>query len=219
MNRALPRLLLWLLIGVLALAACGTGESEDDPSPTPPGVAQNTNTPPPAVNTPTPLPTIGLGSRSTPSNVQAPTALPVPTRVAINPTALPATAIAITSPPAGSVLRGTVAVTGSASHPSFSQYALEYGPDPNPSNLWYPITAVPITNVVVNNVLGAWNTTTVADGNYQLRLHVWLRTGAEEFRVVPNLQVRNTQQAPRPPNNNPIIAPIQRCRPGALAIP
>src|SRR5687767_6069433 len=124
--------LLLLMILVFVVSACG-GDEEDEPTPTPrPDFPTITpiNSPIPQVASPTPLPTFDFG--------------PSPTPFAGFPTAqVPPVAqanIQIVSPTTGSTLRGYVSIFGSASHPDFVQYALEYGPEPNGSNLWYPIT-------------------------------------------------------------------------------
>ncbi|MBZ0304794.1 MAG: hypothetical protein K8I82_01880, partial [Anaerolineae bacterium] len=205
-----PRLL-WVLLVIFLLAACGGGDGEEDNNPTPP--PQVTRTITPVVgggNTPTPLPTAqGFVPSTTPlqSNTSA-----APTQIGVVPTALATSsfpnAIGITSPASGATIRGNMAIFGSASHPQFVQYALEYGPDPNPSGLWYPITTVPITSIVLNNALGVWNTAAVRDGSYQIRLHVWLSDGRQDFRTVTNIQVRNAAPTQPAANNPPLLAPI-----------
>jgi hypothetical protein len=205
-----------LLVIVMSLVVIGIsdneGDSGDGSSPTPPAVAGNQTATPRQTGTqrgtPTPLST--AVSRFTPTPLRFATSVVPATQIAqVPPINQPQqTAIALTSPTTGSILKGYVTILGSASHPNFVQYALEYGPNPNSANLWYPITTVPITRTVVNNALGAWNTTTVPDGSYQIRLHVWL-SGGEDFRTVTNLTVQNTGQ--RPPtgqNNNPLLSPI-----------
>ena len=42
--------------------------------------------------------------------------------------------------PNGTVIRGSRSIFGSAVHPGFLQYRLEYASQPNPQNLWYPVT-------------------------------------------------------------------------------
>ena len=86
-------------------------------------------------------------------------------------------------------------VLGSAIHPNFVQYQLEYGPEPNPNNLWYTIGA-PRQTTVLNGVLGIWSTNTIPDGTYQLRLRVYLRDGSNPQTVVNNIRVQNRPNAP-----------------------
>ena len=156
----------------------------------------------------------------------APTALPLltltpttfrPTSVVILPptsqvilpptnTALPVN-IAILSPPPGSVVAGNVQIVGAASHPQFLQYQIEYGPDPNPSNLWYPATSA-VQSQVFNGLLGIWNTTVTPDTTYQLRLRVYLRDGTLLTTVVNNIRVQNNRPTPIPTATQNIPRPI-----------
>ncbi|MBZ0279589.1 MAG: PKD domain-containing protein [Anaerolineae bacterium] len=77
------------------------------------------------------------------------------------------------------------------------QYQLEYGPDPNPGNLWYPATGI-VQSPVLNGLLGIWNTTAIQDSVYQLRLRVILRDGTSLATVVNNIRVRNQSPTPIP---------------------
>ncbi|MBP8972613.1 MAG: pilus assembly protein N-terminal domain-containing protein [Anaerolineae bacterium] len=122
--------------------------------------------------------------------------------------------VRISYPVSGSQVAGYITIIGSASHPRFLQYALEWGPDPNPSNLWYPLMS-PRNQTVINGGLGAWNTTNVNDGVYQIRLHVWLNDGTETFAVATGVRVSNRQPTAVPtltptpkPNRLPILDPI-----------
>ncbi|MCL4253610.1 MAG: PKD domain-containing protein, partial [Anaerolineae bacterium] len=123
-------------------------------------------------------------------------------------TALPVN-VFILSPIPGNVVAGNVQVIGAAMHPEFLQYQLEYGPDPNPSNLWYPITGG-VQSPVFNGLLGIWNTNTTnsPDGLYQLRLRVFLRNGVDWGNVVVN-NIRIQNRVPLPvPTNTQVPAPI-----------
>lgn len=123
-------------------------------------------------------------------------------------TALPVN-VFILSPIPGNVVAGNVQVIGAAMHPEFLQYQLEYGPDPNPSNLWYPITGG-VQSPVFNGLLGIWNTNTAStpDGLYQLRLRVFLRNGVDWGNVVVN-NIRVQNRIPLPvPTNTQVPAPI-----------
>jgi len=97
----------------------------------------------------------------------------------------------------GNVIADNVQLLGSATHPQFLQYQVEYGPDPNPGNLWLPITGVQRTPVI-NGIFGVWNTTTANDGLYQIRLRVTLRDGTNLVTVNNNIRVQNRQPTPVP---------------------
>ena len=219
---AWARVGLVLFVLVFAGMACslsgGDSEKESDTQPT----VAATITPP---LTRTPIPTFTPFPTLTPGQPFQP--VPTATRIAFNPTAVPqvptwtpvqATAypydVRISYPVDGSQIAGYITIVGSASHPRFLQYALEWGPDPNPGNLWYPITA-PQINPVINGGLGAWNTTTMQDGVYQVRLHVWLNDGTDTFDIATGIRISNQQptavptltQTPKP-NQAPTINPI-----------
>jgi hypothetical protein len=109
--------------------------------------------------------------------------------------------ILIVSPLSGNVVSGSVNVFGSASHPNFLQYRLEFGPEPNPNNLWFALTGV-VQQQVYSGVLGVWPTNTGAtpDGYYQLRLRVFLRDGTQLTTQVGGIRVQNNRPTPVPTN-------------------
>ncbi|MBI5928519.1 MAG: hypothetical protein HY862_04380 [Chloroflexi bacterium] len=174
------------------------------------------NTPLPGVVSPTPLVVAGnppvptaFGGFPSSNGGVAPT---LPSRWPEN--------MQIVSPVVGTAIRGNVSVFGSASHPDFVQYALEFGPDPNTGGLYYPITPQAITQPVINNVLGVWNTASIPDGLYQIRLHVYLTGGRQITNVlVGGLRVSNNTTGPgagggpsqgsgKGANQNPVISPV-----------
>lgn len=107
-------------------------------------------------------------------------------------------ALQIFSPVPGNVVAGNVQIVGSAIHPSFLQYQLEFGPDPNPGNLWFPIGSARLLQVQ-NNLLGIWSTSgTIPDGVYQIRLRAYLRDGNILQTVVNAITVRNSSPTPVP---------------------
>ncbi|MEL6524684.1 MAG: PKD domain-containing protein, partial [Chloroflexota bacterium] len=129
------------------------------------------------------------------SIVLVPNNPPPPTR-----TPLPSS-IVIVSPLSNNVVSGTVQVVGSASHPNFLQYRLEFADQNNPNNVWRSITGV-VQQPVIAGVLGVWstNTGTVPDGLYQVRLRVFLRDGTQQTTQVGNVRVQNQQATPVPTN-------------------
>ncbi len=130
----------------------------------------------------------------------------IPPQVFPSSTPLPVS-IVILSPVSGNVVAGNVQILGSAIHPQFLQYQVEFGPDPNPGNLWFPATSA-VTAPVLNGLLGIWNTTTVQDSRYQLRLRVYLRDGTLLTTVIGNIAVQNHINTPVPSATPNIPRPI-----------
>jgi PKD repeat protein len=156
---------------------------------------------------PTPLPlTTRQFATARPGQLPPTSVVVVPPQIVPTSTQSPIR-IAILSPIPGNVVAGNVQVLGAAIHPSFLQYQLEYGPDPNPSNLWYPASGV-VQAPVLNGLLGIWSTNATPDGNYQLRLRVILRDGTTLATVVNNIRVQNTAPTPIPSATPGIPRPI-----------
>lgn len=114
---------------------------------------------------------------------------------------------AITSPADGQQLSGIVEITGSANHPEFDRYELAYGPDPNPNDAWQPFSSNP--QPVLNDVLGRWDTTKVADGGYMLRLRVVRKDSNYQEAFIRGLHVANqqAQASPTPSGPEPTFPP------------
>ncbi len=203
------RLLVFLL--VLLAAACNLSNAPEEQQ-----IALTdipTNTPP---VTRTLLPTGGVPTTLPITTLTVPTTLPQqfptsqlpPTVVALFPSPTPAPiSIVILSPIPGNVVAGNVQVLGAAIHPLFLQYQLEFGPDPNPGNLWYPATGIS-QQPVVNGLLGIWNTSAIQDSTYQLRLRVTLRDGTSLATVVNNVRIQNQAPTPVPSATPNIQRPI-----------
>ncbi|MEO1286488.1 MAG: SH3 domain-containing protein [Chloroflexota bacterium] len=109
--------------------------------------------------------------------------------------------IAISFPPPVWVLADSVDIIGTADVLNLSNYVIEYRQitfeeteeDTEELDNWFPAT-LPGSRAVRNDVLGTWNTTTVRDGLYELRLVINLSDGTQEiFRVSP-LRVENDPQ-------------------------
>jgi hypothetical protein len=142
------------------------------------------------------------------------------------PAAAQEVAATITAPTDGQELVGVVQITGSAQHPDFDRYEIAYGPDPNPNDAWQPFSSN--SQPVINDVLGAWDTTRVADGTYMLRLRVVRKdSNYDEFFVrglrVVNVQSQNTPTPVAPEPTFPPEATFSSDSPpsdaGALAAP
>ncbi len=211
-NRNRSILLLLGVLMALIVSACNLNAAPEGQTELTAGVTSTvppSRTPQGTLSLPTALPltSIALTPFTFPTSiVQVPsTAVPPPI---FQPTQAPVpVSIVILSPLPGNVVAGNVQVLGSAIHPQFLQYQLEYGPDPNPGNLWFPATGA-IRNTVLYNLLGIWNTTAVQDGIYQLRLRVFLRDATSLTTVVNNIRIQNNRPTPQPSATPNIARPI-----------
>jgi hypothetical protein len=97
----------------------------------------------------------------------------------------------ITRPQTGEVLKGLVTIEGSAAHPAFIRYELSFAFDPNPTDTWFPILDA-VQTPVTDGRLGLWDTVSISDGDYQIRLRVLLENASPLEAVVTNLRIRNT---------------------------
>jgi len=112
----------------------------------------------------------------------------------------------ITRPQDSEVLHGVVTIEGSAAHPAFVAYELSFAYDPNPTDTWFPIVD-DVQTPVTDGRLGLWDTTSITDGNYQLRLYVVLENDSRLEAYARNLQVRNTTPAEtQPAREEPTIS-------------
>ncbi len=99
------------------------------------------------------------------------------------------TGIRITAPASGDVLRGLVNVTGTSAVDGFfaSELAFAYASDP--TNTWFLIYSS--DQPVTDGLLAAWDTNSVTDGDYILRLRVTLQDGSILETLVTGLRIRN----------------------------
>ena len=91
--------------------------------------------------------------------------------------------VAITSPAPAELLRGSVTVTGRIDVPAFLSAQLEFAYAADPTNTWFVIQAFP--QPVADSTLAVWETTSITDGDYVLRLRVNFEDGSLQEVVVP----------------------------------
>lgn len=110
----------------------------------------------------------------------------------------------ITSPSAGQVLQGQVAITGATDISGFASAEVAFAYASDTTNTWFAIWSG--TQSVFNAVIATWDTTTISDGDYILRLRVYLQDGTTQDVTVA-VQVRNyTAQA----TDTPTVIPTTR---------
>jgi hypothetical protein len=101
----------------------------------------------------------------------------------------------ITEPANNAVLQGTVQIIGSADHPTFQFYIIEFHPEPVTDDRWQIIGDIHDTPAV-DTVLETWNTALVPDGSYTLRLRTVRLDGNYTEFFAQQVVVSNAQPLP-----------------------
>lgn len=109
----------------------------------------------------------------------------------------------ITSPANNAVVQGTVEIVGSADHPAFQFYIIEFHPEPVTNDQWQIIGTIHEAPVL-NGVLESWNTTLYPDGSYTLRLRVVRQDGNYSEFFSQQVVIANAQPLP---TDTPTITP------------
>jgi len=119
----------------------------------------------------------------------------------------------ISSPQAGDVLQGVVSVVGSTNLPGFASAQLSFSYLDDPTSTWFLI--VSLSQPVINQTLVTWDTTSISDGNYTLRLRVVLTDSRTYDVLVPGLRVRNYTpvETPTPAPTVPQATPLPTITP------
>jgi hypothetical protein len=105
-------------------------------------------------------------------------------------------AVAISSPRPGEVVRGQVNFIGTTSVPNFLSAELDFSYASAPMETWFPLQT--LSQPVFDSPLYTWDTTTVTDGSYILRLRVFLGDGTFQEVTVPIAIQNDTQPTPTP---------------------
>lgn len=95
----------------------------------------------------------------------------------------------IDAPLSGEVLRGVVQVTGNTDIKGFDSAEIQFRYQDDTTETWYLINQS--RKPVENGALTSWDTTTIADGVYRLRVVVNLKDRRSAEVIVQDLQVRN----------------------------
>src|SRR5262245_26556818 len=94
-----------------------------------------------------------------------------------------ATPVAITSPAPDEILRGQVAIMGKVDTPGFVSAQLDFAYASDSTNTWFTIQS--FSQPITDPTLATWDTTSITDGDYVLRLHVNLQDGTAQEATVP----------------------------------
>jgi len=96
--------------------------------------------------------------------------------------------IAITSPLSGDILRGEITIIGTTDIENFLSAQLDFSYASNQAGNWFALQA--FSQPVLSSALAVWNTTSISDGDYILRLRVNLADGTFQEVTVP-IKIQN----------------------------
>src|SRR5919106_2397632 len=91
--------------------------------------------------------------------------------------------LVITSPAAEEVLRCEVTITGNIDISNFTFAQLDFAYASNPTGTWFNIQT--FSEPIINSTLAVWDTTSITDGEYILRLRVNFEDGTSQEVSVP----------------------------------
>jgi hypothetical protein len=127
-------------------------------------------------------------------------------------------------PGQGQALQGVVTVKGSSNVAGFVSSELAFAYTGDTTDTWFVIASS--RQPVDQNILATWDTTTITDGNYVLRLRVYYANGTSLDFMVRALRVRNytametpTPTPPEPTAVRPTLTPTMTLTPTPFPIP
>ncbi len=118
-----------------------------------------------------------------------------------------------TGPANGQQLTGAVQFTGIVSGPNFDHYQIELSPATSPDA--FQVIVQPIRSQANGN-LATWDTTTVPNGAYRLRLSAFATDGGYRYATI-DIGVNNLIPTQPPPTLPPLVVPTSA--PGSTTIP
>ena len=120
----------------------------------------------------------------------------------------------INSPAGGESLQGVVSVTGTVRAAHLVSYEVSFAYQSDPTQTWFLIAQG--SAPVEQGLLANWDTSTITDGVYRLRVQMYLNDGQVKDIVLYGLRVRNYSpvetSTPAPTGEAPVetVAPVMR---------
>lgn len=119
----------------------------------------------------------------------------------------------VESPKEGEILQGVVTIRGTTLTAGFESAEITFSYEGINADTWFLIHST--QKAVGGDTLGVWDTTTITDGDYRLRVLVRLTDGRQLTTEVPSLRVRNYT----PVEMIPTAAPVEMPEPESLSQP
>jgi hypothetical protein len=125
----------------------------------------------------------------------------------------------VNSPRPGQALQGVVSIDGSTDIPGFqsSEVAFAYQNEEGGTTNWFVLAQS--QEALQSGSLAAWDTTTITDGAYSIRVQVWLQDGRLVETIVPDLRVRNyTAVETETPSVGSVAEPAETAPPVQVSV-
>jgi hypothetical protein len=114
--------------------------------------------------------------------------------------------VKLSYPTDGEVLRGTITIRGNTDVVGFKSFVLEFAYENGTNDTtWFLITES--DQKVADGVLATWDTQQITDGDYRMRLTVYLDDDKPEYDTVTDLKVRNYTPLREDEVSTPVIQP------------
>jgi hypothetical protein len=97
--------------------------------------------------------------------------------------------VVVDSPHAGEALQGQVTIMGTTDIEGLEAYDVSFAYQKDDTNTWFSIARG--DQVLRNAALATWDTTTITDGTYRMRIRTFLADGRILETMVNGLRVRN----------------------------
>ena len=97
--------------------------------------------------------------------------------------------VRIQSPLDGDFLQGSVQIIGTVTGTGLQTIEISFRYQDSQSQSWFVINKS--TTPVVDDIIATWDTSTIADGVYQIRVLAVFENGREQEEIINNLNVRN----------------------------
>lgn len=104
------------------------------------------------------------------------------------------TPVNISSPQAGETLHGQVEIIGNMNAPNFLSAELTFSYAANVADTWFRIQT--FSQPVAGPAIAVWDTASLTDGDYTLRLRVFFQDGSFQDVLISDLKIRNDAPLP-----------------------
>jgi hypothetical protein len=117
--------------------------------------------------------------------------------------------IYISNPVEGSLVQNLVSITGKTDVNGFSRHEVEFSYNSSPVETWFLLSRS--SQPVRDGQLAQWDTSTLTDGDYTIRLRVFFTDGSWRDATVLGIRVRNYTST-----QTPVPTPTERLIPTTL---